>query len=125
MTLSRRAIRPAQTLHLLANGFLPVSVDYRLCPEVNLTDGPITDVRDAYRWVRTSLPQVVAQYGFTVNSDRVVVVGWSTGGHLAMSLGWTAEKAGIPPPTAILSLYAPCDFESGGKCHTKGINAEA
>jgi len=115
MTLSRKAIRPAQTQHLLANGFLPVSIDYRLCPEVNLIDGPIADVLDAYQWARTSLPQVAARRGVVVEPAKVVVVGWSTGGHLAMSLGWTAENAGAPPPAAVLSFYAPYNFESGGE----------
>ncbi|KAI1840571.1 hypothetical protein JX266_013235 [Neoarthrinium moseri] len=113
MTLSRKAIRPAQTQYLLANGFLPVSIDYRLCPEVNLLDGPITDVRDAYRWARTSLPLLAEKRGITAESTKVVIVGWSSGGHLALSIGWTAEIGGIPPPTAILSFYAPYDFESG------------
>ncbi|EOD43923.1 putative polyketide synthase protein [Neofusicoccum parvum UCRNP2] len=48
MTLSRKAIRPAQVSFLLANHVIPVSFDYRLCPEINLIDGPITDVRDAF-----------------------------------------------------------------------------
>ncbi|PHH89661.1 hypothetical protein CDD83_5579 [Cordyceps sp. RAO-2017] len=113
MTLSRKAIRPAQTRHLISNGFLPVSIDYRLCPEVSLEDGPMADVCSAYGWVRTELPRMAAQRGLAVEGETVVVVGWSTGGHLAMSLGWTAERAGLPPPTAVLSLYGPVDFESG------------
>lgn len=113
MTLSRRAIRPTQTRHLLANGFLPVSIDYRLCPEVNLVDGPMTDVCDAYRWTRTVLPGIATEYGVTVKADKVVLIGWSTGGQLAMSIGWTAHAASIPPPSAVLSFYAPVDLESG------------
>ncbi|KAH8697261.1 hypothetical protein BGW36DRAFT_296668 [Talaromyces proteolyticus] len=114
MLLSRRAIRAAQTRHLLRQGFLPVSIDYRLCPEINLVDGPITDVCDAYQWIRTVLPKIaLAEVGIQLNPSQVVVVGWSTGGHLAMSLGWMAEAAGIPPPKAVLSFYAPVDFESG------------
>lgn len=115
MTLSRRAIRPFQTQHLLDNGFLPVSIDYRLCPEVNLVDGPIADVRDAYQWAKTSLPRLAAQWGIAVDSTKVVVIGWSTGGHLATTLGWTAGVYDMPPPTAVLSFYAPYDFESGGR----------
>lgn len=115
MTLSRRAIRPKQTDHLLANGFLPVSLDYRLCPEVNLIDGPIADVLDAYRWARTRLPWIASQRGYVVDAGKIVVVGWSTGGHLAMSLGWTAEEAGLQPPAAVLSFYAPYDFAGEGK----------
>jgi acetyl esterase/lipase len=115
MMLSRKAVRPAQTKHLLSNGFLPVSIDYRLCPEVNIIDGPMTDVRDGYLWARNQLPSHLLKCGITVDSNRIVVVGWSTGGHLAMSLAWTTRDAGLPPPTAILSFYAPVDFESKGK----------
>ncbi|KXX79217.1 Conidial yellow pigment biosynthesis polyketide synthase [Madurella mycetomatis] len=113
MTLSRRAIRPAQTRHLLANGFLPVSIDYRLCPEVDMIKGPVADVCSAYAWAKTRLPALAASLGFKVDATKVVAVGWSSGGHLAMSLGWTAREAGIEPPSAILSFYAPYDFESG------------
>ncbi|GAB1312718.1 Polyketide synthase [Madurella fahalii] len=113
MTLSRKAIRPAQTRHLLANGFLPVGIDYRLCPEVTLTDGPIADVCSAYAWTKTSLAQIAASLGFTVDAAKVVAIGWSSGGHLAVSLGWTAREAGLEPPAAVLSFYAPYDFESG------------
>ncbi|KAH7320277.1 BcPKS16, polyketide synthase [Stachybotrys elegans] len=113
MTLSRKAIRPAQTEHLLKNGFLPVSIDYRLCPEVTLECGPIADTCDAYRWARLELPGLAAGRGVEVDGTKIVVIGWSSGGHLAMTLGWTAEVAGMPAPSAVLSFYAPIDFESG------------
>lgn len=115
MTLSRRAIRPFQTQHLLDNRFLPVSIDYRLCPEVNLIDGPIADVRDAYMWSKTKLPNIAGQWGVVVDPTKVVVIGWSTGGHLATTLGWTTSALDTSPPTAVLCFYAPYDFESGGK----------
>lgn len=114
MTLSRKAVRPIQTQYLVANGFLPVSVDYRLCPEVNLIDGPMTDVFDAYQWIRATLPLITAERGYDVDVDNVVVIGWSTGGQLAMSVGWSAKMSGVRPPAAVLSFYAPVDFESGG-----------
>ncbi|KAF2792078.1 BcPKS16, polyketide synthase [Melanomma pulvis-pyrius CBS 109.77] len=113
MTLSRKAIRREQTRYLLSHGFLPVSLDYRLCPEVDIISGPIADVQDGYIWARTQLPLSLLKYGISLDNERVVLVGWSTGGHLALSVGWTAKEAGIPPPTAILSFYAPLDFESG------------
>lgn len=115
VALSRKAIRPAQTQHILANGVLPISIDYRLCPEVNLIEGPIADVYDAYQWVRAGLPQMALRHGVVVDSNKVVTIGWSTGGHLTMSIGWNAKKASVPPPTAVLSFYAPLDFESVGK----------
>ncbi|KAE8374371.1 hypothetical protein BDV26DRAFT_300248 [Aspergillus bertholletiae] len=109
MTLSKRAIRPAQTAHLLANDILPISLDYRLCPEINVIDGAMTDVRDAFSWIRNTLPSLADSKGLTVDTERIVVIGWSTGGHLAMSTAWTVDKT---PPKAILSFYAPTDFQS-------------
>lgn len=106
--LSRKDIRPLQTQKLLDAGFLPVSVDYRLCPEVPLADGPMADVRDALAWARTELPGLrLARSDIRVDGDRVVAVGWSTGGHLALSLAWTASR----PPEAILAFYCPTDYE--------------
>lgn len=116
MTLSRKAIRPAQTAHLLSQNILPVSIDYRLCPEVTLIEGPIADVRDAYVWAQKQLPGIVKPMGITVKADNIAVVGWSTGGHLGMTLGWTHKEAGVSPPKAVLSFYGPTDFESGGEC---------
>ena len=115
MTLSRKAIRPFQTAFLLAHGVLPVSIDYRLCPEINMIDGPITDVCDAYAWVQKGLQDVMRSKGISVDEQKIVVIGWSTGGHLAMTTAWTSRQAGLKPPVAILSFYGPTDFMSGGE----------
>ncbi len=115
MTLSRKAIRPFQTAFLLAHNVLPVSIDYRLCPEINLIDGPITDVCDAYAWAQTGLQAVVRSKGISVDKKRIVIIGWSTGGHLAMTMAWKSKEAGLKPPVAVLSFYGPTDFESGGE----------
>ncbi|KAH6639121.1 hypothetical protein C7974DRAFT_449039 [Boeremia exigua] len=113
MTLSRKAVRPYQTSFLLDNGILPVSIDYRLCPEVNLIDGPIADTLDAYKWITNVLPELSRERGIVVDAERVVVIGWSSGGQLAMTTAWTTKSAGMKPPLAILSFYGPTDFESG------------
>ncbi|KAH8203888.1 hypothetical protein TruAng_001952 [Truncatella angustata] len=113
MMLSRKAIRPAQTSFLLDNGVLPVSFDYRLCPEVNLIDGPIEDIRDAYLWMQSKLPMLLSEHGITVDCTKVAVIGWSTGGHLALSTAWTTRLLASNPPAAILCFYGPVDFESG------------
>ena len=115
MTLSRKAIRPLQTAFLLAHNVLPVSIDYRLCPEINLVDGPIADVNDAYSWAQTRLQAIVRSKGVLVDTEKIVVIGWSTGGHLAMTTAWKSKQAGTKPPVAILSFYGPTDFESGGE----------
>ena len=112
MTLSRKAVRPYQTAHLLANGILPVSIDYRLCPEINVFDGAMADVRDSVQWVQDSLSSALEQYGVRIDVKRIGVIGWSTGAHLALTSAWTTRAAGIPIPSAILSFYGPTDFES-------------
>ncbi|KAL9599000.1 MAG: hypothetical protein Q9219_004114 [cf. Caloplaca sp. 3 TL-2023] len=114
MTLSKSAVRAAQIRFLLAKGVLPVSLDYRLCPEINIIDGPMSDVRDAVAWARSELPTHALGHGIEVDTDKIAVLGWSTGGHLAMTTAWTTIDAGFRPPTAILSFYAPSDMEALG-----------
>ncbi|TGJ87742.1 hypothetical protein E0Z10_g1069 [Xylaria hypoxylon] len=109
---SRKDIRPAQTRYLLEKGFLPVSLDFRLCPEVSLAEGPMVDVCDALHWARHTLPHINSHRpGLQVDGERVVVVGWSSGGQLAMSLAWTAPQRGLRPPEAILAFYCPTNYE--------------
>ena len=110
MTLSRQAVRPWQISLLLSHGILPVSFDYRLAPEVNIIEGAMEDVCDAVTWTRDVLPKALADKQIHVRPEKVVVIGWSSGGHLAMSTAWTLSAAGLSPPSAILSFYAPVDF---------------
>lgn len=110
--LSRNDIRPRQTQLLQEKGFLPIAVDYRLCPEVTLAQGPMKDVVDALAWIRTVLPTIQLQRAdVKIDGRRVVSVGWSTGGHLAVSLGWNSIPRNIEPPQAILAFYCPLDYE--------------
>ncbi|KAL8770525.1 MAG: hypothetical protein Q9209_003781 [Squamulea sp. 1 TL-2023] len=105
------AVRPLQTRFLLKNGILPVSLDHRLCPEVDMIDGPMADVRDAIGWARSEVPTIALKHGTPVDASKVVIIGWSTGGHLAMTTAWTTVDAGTEPPTAILNFYGPSDFD--------------
>lgn len=118
--LSKRDIRPAQTALLVRNGFLPVSVDYRLCPETTLLEGPMVDVSDALAWLQTTLADNLGllkrqDVACALDTSRIVAIGWSTGGHLALTLGWTASSENhdtrLKPPAAIMALYSPTDYE--------------
>ena len=110
--LSRKDIRPPQTEMLLSAGFLPVSVDYRLAPEMTLVDGPMTDVCEALAWARHKLPQLsLRRCDIRADGTKVVAVGWSTGGHLALTLGFTAPARGLRAPDATLVFYCPYDYE--------------
>jgi acetyl esterase/lipase len=109
--LSRSSIPPSHLALLLDQGFLPVAVDYRLCPEVALERGAMQDVLTALAWARDTLPRMaLAHRSVRADGDRVVAVGWSTGGMLAMSLGWTAAARGVRAPDAILAFYSPTDY---------------
>ena len=112
MTFSKNIVRPWQIPLLLENGILPVSIDYRLCPEVTLHEGPMSDARDAVVWSRNELPRIARGRGFAVNPEKIAAIGWSTGGTLAMSTAWTTEQVGVQPPQAILNFYGPSDFNN-------------
>lgn len=107
--LSRKDVRPKQTQMLLDAGFVPISIDYRLCPEVTLLEGPMEDAQDALAWARHTLPHIArARPDVRIDGTRVFAIGWSTGGTLALSLGWAAR---VQPPEATLVFYCPYDYD--------------
>ncbi|KAI8945339.1 BcPKS19, polyketide synthase [Xylaria longipes] len=109
---TRKDVRPPQTRLLLERGFIPVALDHRLCPEVSLSEGPMVDVCDALAWARNTLPKLrLKRPGLQIDGERVVVVGWSSGGQLAMSTAWLAPQRGLRPPEAILAFYCPTNYE--------------
>lgn len=72
----------------------------------------MVDVCDALDWARHVLPRhKLKQAGCHGDGERVVAVGWSSGGQLAMSLAYTAPARGLRPPEAILAFYCPTDYE--------------
>lgn len=116
LLFSRQDIPMKHARVLLQRGFLPVSVDYRLCPETTLFEGPMTDCRDALQWVRNVLPTLqLAWPNAQVDPSKVLALGWSSGGQLAMSTGYTAEPFGVKPPDVILPFYSPSDLEADCK----------
>jgi len=114
IVFTRRDIHMKHIKMLHKRGFLPVSFDYRLCPETTLVEGPITDSVDALRWVRHSLPSLRRHggRGVRIDSNKVAAVGWSSGGHLAMTLGYAAQARGIQPPDVIIAFYCPTNLEA-------------
>ena len=75
-------------LPYLEMGWTVVNVAYRLA-DVAHAPAAVEDCRCALRWVYRN----AEQYGFDV--DRVVVTGNSAGGHLALSVGFVPESAGL------------------------------
>lgn len=122
MTFAKNIIRPWQIPLLLECGFLPVSLDHRLIPETTVADGPMADVRDGFAWARKELAKIASKTrNFNLDSDKIVIVGWSTGATLAMSTAWTSPEASVKPPEAILNFYGPSDFES--QCMFPSVSA--
>lgn len=110
--LSRKDVRPRQTALLLQRGLLPVSIDYRLCPETTLEQGPMSDVCDALAWLQKRLPHAnTIRQDIKIDTDRIVAIGWSTGGTLAMSLAWTPLlQPSLKAPMVVLGFYCPTDY---------------
>lgn len=110
--LSRKHVQQQQVQLLLECGFLPISVDFRLCPETTLAEGPMADVGDAMAWIRNGLAETARlRPDVKIDVERVVAMGWSTGGHLALTLGWTCAARAVRPPEAVLAFYCPTDYE--------------
>ncbi|MBN6205717.1 alpha/beta hydrolase [Ralstonia pickettii] len=76
------------------NGYHVLSIAYRLAPETKLPE-IINDVRDSLIWVKEELTQHIAY-----NQNKVIVIGSSAGGYLALMTGTFDVK-----PAAIVSFY--------------------
>jgi acetyl esterase/lipase len=83
------------------NGFAIFSIDYRLAPESKLSD-ILEDVQDALSWLRKEgLNQ------FSIDPERLAVIGGSAGGFLALNTGLFVKK-----PQAIISFYGYGDIST-------------
>jgi acetyl esterase/lipase len=99
---SRTSINSEQLDRYLSSGYTVVSIDYRLAPETKL-ESIIEDIRDAYRWIRESGPDL-----FYINPDCLAVIGHSAGGYLSLMTGFCVS----PRPKALVSFYGYGDIIS-------------
>ncbi|KAL0261793.1 hypothetical protein SLS55_003225 [Diplodia seriata] len=75
----------------LERGWIVLSLEHRLCPQVDILEGPITDCRDALAWVYnggldSQLAGNPSTAAFAVDTDRVVAFGTSSGGAIALAM---------------------------------------
>jgi acetyl esterase/lipase len=98
--------------HLAAQGHVIVDVAYRLFPETDVP-GMVADAKRAVAWVQRQS----AELG--IGPDRIVLVGGSAGGHLALLTAYAhddpvltpSELAGSDPQVcAVASLYGQVDL---------------
>lgn len=85
---------------LIRDGFVVVSIDYRLAPETKLP-GILEDVEDAFDWIRKQGPAL-----FRADPERVVVLGSSAGGYLTLATGYRVH----PRPQALVSFWGYGDL---------------
>jgi acetyl esterase/lipase len=84
-TVGSRALLPqAHREKLLELGFVVVSVDYRLSPTISADEGAVKDSLDAYKWAHSELPALLKKDGVDVDSSKIVSLGHSCGGTLAL-----------------------------------------
>ncbi len=84
----------------LEDGYVIVSIDYRLAPETKL---PliIEDLEDAFKWLRKDGARL-----FNADTSRIAVAGGSAGGCLTLTSGFRVQ----PPPTVLVSFYGYGDL---------------
>ena len=117
--------------------FVVIVPAYRLLPQVTVLDGALADGRDCLTWARGELPSILAKEGVPADGKRVVAMGHSAGGGIALWLVSSAasrwrnaaprvthsacpaqpdrraeetQGSQSDPPAAILALYALQSF---------------
>jgi acetyl esterase/lipase len=88
-------------------GYVLVSLDYRLAPEVKLP-AIIEDIKDAFTWLREKGPALCY-----IDPDRIVVTGGSAGGYLTLMTGIVVA----PRPRALVAYWGYGDVD--GEWYTK------
>lgn len=86
-----RMVSKDQIKVCLEKGWIVLVPNHRLCPQVNILDGPMQDCRDLLNWVYNGGLDLVLASGadtaiFKGDLEKVVAFGTSSGGHLALTL---------------------------------------
>ncbi|HLW67322.1 MAG TPA: alpha/beta hydrolase [Gemmataceae bacterium] len=102
LIMGNRSAVPKNLLDLCrSEGYVLVSFDYRLAPEVKIS-AIIDDVQDAFRWLRAEGPKL-----FHADTSRVVISGGSAGGYLTLMTGICVQ----PKPTALVAYWGYGDVD--------------
>ncbi|KAK7214870.1 hypothetical protein V2G26_002873 [Clonostachys chloroleuca] len=109
---SSKMVNKDQIQDCIDRGWIVLAPNHRLCPQVNILEGPIQDGRDLLEWVHAGkLQEAISSHAEApnlVNLDYVFAFGTSSGGTLALCLGF-----GVPRPVAgIYNMYGSCNFSS-------------
>lgn len=96
-------------------GYVAITVEYRLVPAARFP-AQLEDCKAAVRWLRAHAAT------YRIRPDRIGVVGFSAGGHLASMLGVTRDGDGFEGldgnagqssrVQAVVSFFGPTDFSA-------------
>lgn len=99
---SSRLINADQLNDCLSRGWIVLSPQLRLCPQVDILEGPIGDTRACLAWVQSGgLDRELSGRGLAADLDRIAAYGMSSGGSLALCLGFD-----VPKP--VRAVFAMC-----------------
>lgn len=99
--------------HLAWQGHVIMDVAYTLAPAIDMF-GMVGDVKGAIVWMKQHAQEL------KVHDERVVLMGGSAGGHLALLAAYTADNPRFDPPDlpastsvrAVVSYYGPTDLRA-------------
>lgn len=91
---------PGINRYLAARGYAVVAINYRLVPAYTFP-APLEDVRAAVAWVKAEGPAL------GLDPSRIVLMGRSAGGHLALLAGYERPD---PSLRGIVAYYPPTDM---------------
>ena len=97
--------------HLVSQGHVIADIAYTLAPQADLF-GMVGDVKRAIHWMKENAPDL------GVDANRIVLVGGSAGGQLALLAAYTPNHPRLDPPDIIgdttvhgvISYYGPPDL---------------
>ena len=97
--------------HLSSQGHVIADVAYTLAPKADLF-GMIADVKHAIEWMKSHAHEM------GIDPNRIVLMGGSAGGHLALLAGYTPNHPRLDPEDvtgdtsvcAVVSYYGPPDL---------------
>lgn len=98
----RTQLAPLNT-YLAARGYAVASVSYRLSTEA-IYPAAADDVTAAVRYLLANAERL------GIDAERVVLLGRSAGGHLALQVGYSLTDVAV---RGVISFYAPADLRYG------------
>jgi acetyl esterase/lipase len=94
-------------------GYVAISPQYRFCPKETFP-AHVKDVKAAVRWVKSHAKE------YNIDPERLGAVGFSAGGHLALTLGLTGPADGLEGDSsagaldsrvkAVVNFFGPTDL---------------